>query len=452
MQLVIVNGEKIRGAPVFHKHPGLSDKRDQLTPWRVSSQAVLAAQLKWPAGQPAWEMGLLRTREKWPIQTIAVNNGGTVDEVASLPAVRLREDAFVLEFGPQSYGVVWPADRQAAGRWARTKPADGERQLSPYLQTALAYGTEIGTEIVMAVDLTDVSDATNIRERLNSLQSLKQADYDAQQLSRFLAGIRGVTLGIRFTDQITGKIRVDFAESADPLKPFAKPMLLEVLDQFGMRIDELDDWKLELSGNTVYLGGDLDWRSVRRVMSLIDPPAPPLDATSPADSYQSASLPAQSESINKQAQATVNYYQRLKQCIEDLSHPNGNIVTRGSYAMYLERYAKKIDQLPILNVDKELLEFSAEVAMRLRMLANQNRGVGIKSSTYSANSPGGWQYNSAWGGYYATYESRGLSPQQVQRRVETQSAALSESDQREAIANGMASMRRTLTERYQVEF
>ena len=53
-------------------------------------------------------------------------------------------------------------------------------------------------------------------------------------------------------------------------------------------------------------------------------------------------------------------------------------------AVWVGRYARKIEQLPILNVDPELLEYSAYVSARLQDLTIRAKDVQTKSATRMA--------------------------------------------------------------------
>ena len=49
-------------------------------------------------------------------------------------------------------------------------------------------------------------------------------------------------------------------------------------------------------------------------------------------------------------------------------------------ARFFDKYAKRIERLPILNVDEELLDYSAFVASQFRGAAGSVRGMGIQSN------------------------------------------------------------------------
>lgn len=54
-------------------------------------------------------------------------------------------------------------------------------------------------------------------------------------------------------------------------------------------------------------------------------------------------------------------------------------VTWGQVGGWFERYARKIDNLPILNVDPEMLDYGVFVADSLRQSETVMKGIGAKS-------------------------------------------------------------------------
>ena len=58
------------------------------------------------------------------------------------------------------------------------------------------------------------------------------------QLSAALASVQGMMLGITVTDQVYGKVKVDFEQGVPLTADQAKPLLLETLSNHGAMIDE----------------------------------------------------------------------------------------------------------------------------------------------------------------------------------------------------------------------
>jgi hypothetical protein len=424
---------------------------------------------------------------------LADHLGGQVDSLDGLPAVRLPVDAYLVMLTSKMAGVMAPADRQYAARWVRGVKSRTKVALSPYLQEMAAYPEEAGTDVLIALDLADVVSQSRVREKLSQMGTLKGKNVDLDQLSQLLAGLRGVSLAIQLKERAVGGFRVDFSQDASALADFAKPLILEVLAARGATIDELEQWKAEVTGNTVYLYGDMTVSGLRRVLSLIEPPLPPLQkrpATPPPPTIPAPTPPAPSPpkpvapapvapapapaapdkghgDTYTVAEASLKHFNAVKSLLDDVRNPrSGTIKTTGQYAIWLDRYARKIDELPIMNVDSDLLDFSAQVAAALRSLGGNFRGVGITAGTRSADSTvvgvgpyhsgshwGGnrWGYGGgSWGGYSA-YRA-GLSERSIARKRGTAAAAATKSNLTQEISKATQQMRRLLTERYQIEF
>jgi len=93
---------------------------------------------------------------------------------------------------------------------------------------------------------------------------------DLDKLTDAILSIRGVTLGIKLTDQANGAIRVDFNKDVSMMAPFAKQMFLEVLSDNDALIPELEQWNASVVGNRITLEGVLSNTAMRQIFSLVD--------------------------------------------------------------------------------------------------------------------------------------------------------------------------------------
>ena len=64
------------------------------------------------------------------------------------------------------------------------------------------------------------------------------------------------------------------------------------------------------------------------------------------------------------------------------------IVSAGAFGAWIDRQARRIDQMPLLGVDPELLDFSQGVAQSLRTTAAMNRTSSHTGAEYRA---AGWR-------------------------------------------------------------
>jgi hypothetical protein len=141
-------------------------------------------------------------------------------------------------------------------------------------------------------------------------------------------------------------------------------------------------------------------------------------------------------------------------------------VTWGQVGLWFERYARKIDQLPILNVDDDLVEFGAYVATQLRGAESAMKGIGVNKRQRETELPNYYNVNTygttigvnRWGRYGAYGYT--ATPDLARRGQERSRIRTQESIRGNASANltmqglqqATADMRRYLTKKYNVEF
>ncbi len=442
--LMIVNGEKIRHSAWYAAAIKLAGPRGATNgpmPMAGIGLGVMAANMKMEGLQPAWIVAEFESAVPLSVENIAASFGGKSESLGTAAAVWLPGDTYAFSLAANRIGIVAQADRQFAARWARrATTANMPVELSPYLKQAADYAEKVGTEIVLALDLAELVRVDAAHGKLAVSPAVQAAKLDAAQLAQLLADVQGLTLGIRFAEGINGKLRIDFKRDPKLLQPLVKPLVMEVLAGLGAEIDDVAQWTTEIDGNTLFLGGAMSPRGVRQVLSLVEPPLLVPPQYGPAET-----------ALSKEAQASLSYYHAVTDMLDDLLKTKAEVITRGQYAMWFDRYARKLDALPVLNVDPDLLFCGAEIATRLRSLGGQNRMVGINAGTASSNTgasySGNYVYNTTvW------WKNTGLNDQQKTKQLETASAAASEVEQRQAIANGLGQIRREMTQKYQVEF
>lgn len=124
--------------------------------------------------------------------------------------------------------------------------------------------------------------------------------------------------------------------------------------------------------------------------------------------------------------------------------------TTGQYALWLERSAGRLENLPLIGVDQRLVEFGLDSAKRLRNVALMYRDIGMVSSIYRTYYTTCGGYEGYWGYYFGWY-CRSY-PDYTTRRVATREAALFRTTQNSEVRAGLADTRICLTGDYGVEF
>lgn len=408
-----------------------------------SRRIVLAAELN-PADslRPVWELGVLDLENDPSPVAIARAVLGTMETVEKLPAVVTKRGNYVIKVAPKRLGTIKGANRQQVIRWSRNASRPGDVRISDFLAGA---ARQLGPEnqIVMAIDLADAIVPENVRKRLDTIAAVKDKKLNLDAVADVLAGLKGITVTVHIGSKIEGTLQVDFSGSAGLLAPVAKPLVLEALSLFGAPVEDLEKWNTQVSNTSITMTGEFTPSGLRAVLSVLEVPAGDIDGSSedggPTDEEKA------------KLQATMRYFRSLTTLINDV-HKQMN-TTRDDHAYWAERYADKIDQLPVLNVDDDLLNFSANVSGSLRYQALSKRSAGLRQGLRNVNlaNSGG---NNNWGPFGTYGWSSGPNAMdfaQVHRQEMTQFTSVRISEWQK-IDTALTEMRRKLTKRYQTEF
>ncbi len=471
--MVLFNVEGIMSTPLAQKegwrerHENLSSSGLILVP-PDANQFVLASQMDIELMVPRWNATVMNLTYEPSMIRVTEKYGGNIDQIDGQEAAVLPNDMYVVKFGKTIAGTMFPADRQKATRWVKNAYSSTSREpLGEYLAEAEGFADKNGTPIILAMNLEHVFSPSYIRDRLNSAESLKGKTVDLDQLAKLLASIRGATLGITITDRVFGGLKVDFSEDVSMTAEFAKPLLLEVLGNHGAMIQEFNDWKMQVNGKEVLLRGPLYRSGMQRILSVLDSPADlrPVEKPNLKEGQVNESLVART---------TQQYWKMLNQYLDDIIDKKKKTQTQtaGLVAMWYKQYANKIDAMPILNVDPELVEFGSQVSNSLRQAQNAMQGVGVQQASGMANMQGANVVDYAYGGragygryggYGGAYGYRYQSNPRASLRADGAEIAQIKTNARiqgygtanqiaQNLTVAMADMRKKMTLKYQVEF
>ncbi|HEY1784827.1 MAG TPA: hypothetical protein VGG30_04730 [Pirellulales bacterium] len=444
--LVLMDVEKVLASPIAQREgwKGRFDKAFAAglinTP-PSTKRLLLAAALDYETWQPVSELALLDLSRDVSLVSIARQTKGSPDTVADFSALVLPRDAYIVELGKRRLAAMVPANRQAVVRWLRESGNRSQPALSPYLTAAVQAAAKI--DIVQALDMTDALPPDVIRAKLNLSSVVGKATpkVDVGRLTSLLASLKGVLFEVAFTSEPHARFVVDFDRDATSLSAIGKPLLLEVLNESGARIADFDDWTPKVEANRFSLTGKLSPEGLRKVFSLIDAPIAAL--VSPGDEEDS-----DAGKNNQTAYASHAYFKSVTSIIDDLRKESKDSVTLGQNAAWIDRWARKIERLPMLNVDKDMLDYGGYVAASLRASSDAIKGIGINTGARTAQIYGG-RYGS-YGGYadYRTAQAQGIAIS-AEERAKGATSALGMFRQ---IEGATTAIRRTMTDRYKIEF
>lgn len=454
--IVLVDAQRLMASPLAQKE-GWKEKYEEAYAAGLVSispetqHMILASQMDYQYMRPLWEVAVADFGSEHSAAEIARRTKSTLDSVGDMPAVMLRDDSYCVQLGPKRLGVMAPANRQTVARWVRDSAARTQPALSPYLQGTLTASET--SQVVIAFDLQDAVPPEFIRAKLGASPALAGKSIDLDAATKALSGIRGLVLEVAITEGSYGRLMIHFNQDASVLAPFAKPMLLEVLGNMGAMIDDINEWTVKTEPMRFTFQGTLSADGRRRVLSLIDHPTSALIATN--ETHMQANVPEE----NKAAQATLQYFKTLEKMRDDLRHRSGDAKTLSQYALWINNDARKIDRLPMLNVDQEMLAYGRYLSSRMRDAASALQGIGIQSAAQkaqvyqqfstSAQASGGY-----WGGeysYYTQWNNVAGQRRAIGAAITGQGATTAQGIAQE-IENESGKIRQAMSQKFQINF
>jgi hypothetical protein len=113
----------------------------------------------------------------------------------------------------------------------------------------------------------------------------------------------------------------------------------------------------------------------------------------------------------------------------------------------MERYARRIDELPVLHVDELLIDYGDKLAETLRIMSLSKRQAGIRAGV-RANEGGGYYdgYNYGENAYDSAANRSQVKKEEMAVAYDTRVQGWQHID------DATADLRRTLTKKYSVEF
>ncbi len=291
-----------------------------------------------------------------------------------------------------------PANRQAVVRWIREVRKPVPSPLSPYLQQAATFSDEAQSDVIMALDLDGVMSFERVGRYLKSKQKyLDKWEANLSDLTSLLGNVQGIRVGVRIGEQPSGKIAVDVRGDTSAIAPFAKPLLLMILADNGASINDFQSWTVQAKKGEISLAGRLSTGGLRRLLSVIDSPAGS-GAVAGTSQASPGDLPA------LQLKATRDHFRAVTGMANDLREDMKNSKNLASTSFWFDKFARRIERLPVLNVDDEMLKYSAFVAAQLRQASMSVKTMGIQSGVRQAQITGGdvspYAYGGTrWGGY-----------------------------------------------------
>jgi hypothetical protein len=363
----VVRGADVGAPPLLPSVPGIK-------------HACIGASLDFDSMRPRWELALLNVSAVPPLDQMAQSIGGYTDTIEGNQAAWSPTGACYLGLDPQTLATAQPGNRQWLSTWIEDMRSPAGDRSSVYLRNAAAAVSN-QTPIVLAIDLHNSLAMPAVMHWLlvDSNNAVATAMTDRAATARVLTAVRGVTIKVAVGNATTAAITVDFDTETAPLAPVAKPLFLELLSDHGLTLRDINQWTFTASGRTVTGQGPLSDQGLRALLSLLQAPSPQVSPDSTAPQL------AAGKSGPSMAAASKQYFTQISSILEGINL-GGPINDQSGWFW---RDARRIDQLPAMNVDPDLLRWGSSVSANLRQAsaildAGQQRVI---ASAHAAQAP-----------------------------------------------------------------
>ena len=401
-----------------------------------SSAVAIAASLDFNAElSTRWQVGIAQMTTRFEISSVARWEGGYADRIAGTNVAWTPSNCYIAELPGQRLAMISPTDRQAVARWLQLQDEGPTRQVSQYLRDA-ANQASSRTQLVMAIDAEHAIAPHRLDDLTKRSQVLFKEPRRADDVKAQLGRLVGITLKVSVTSHADGELRFDFT-TAPKAGPLAKPLILESLDRFELHLDEIEKWSMKVDGRSLVLSGRFSPEGLRRVGSLLQLPTTKFSDLKDVEPAEPGS--------DDYALRSQQYFHAVSALIDDLNKTLKS--NRDNHAVWMERYGQKVDALPILNVDDELLDWGAMVGETFRTMALAQRSSGIRQGVRKSSVYGNYDYDN---GYYG---NRPVANEKYEiRRREDARASKVRFESWKEIEDSRAEIRRKMTKKYGVEF
>ena len=318
---------------------------------------LMAAEIDYEFMQPLWEIAVAHMPQRPTMKEVAEHCGGRIDRLSGSEAVERPNDSFVVAFGPRIIGAASPANRQQVIRWVRESRVKRAPDLSDYLTEAITAVEEKSAQMVLAFDLSGLLAESEVAAKLADSEALTGASIDTKAAASVIAGIKGVRLEIKFEEAAKARLRLSFSENPNSIESVSGLLVTEILTKRGAKVQDISSWAARQEKNDIVLEGKLSESGLRRVLSVLSGPVGPWAQPAPYETTPE----------NAAGEISRSFFQSVTGYLDDLFVDNVN-QPQSLYQVevWVERYARKIEDLDTSGVDPDVLTFANDVVIRLR--------------------------------------------------------------------------------------
>jgi len=422
----------------------------------------IAAELDLESFQPDWEIGYAAVEKTSTAESIAQREGGYVDTLQGRSIVWTPNEMYLVPLADNVVSIVRPADRKFVGQWLKK---DRSNVVSSYLQQVAGRLTD-RQSVSIAVDLEDVLSTGVLNEKLAQSKSLQGKNIES--IAKSLSSVQGITISVA-SDALEATVLIDFLSAPTELTPVAKAFFAEVLTARGVQLDEFSQWKMSAvsEGKTLSFTGPIASETLDDLLGMFTVHRASRGVT-PVTNTDSPAAPTSGQtSPSVVAENTRDYFRKVINIVHRVRDYSAN--NTGERAQWNGNMANRIDEMPTLEVDPQMVMFGAEVAKSLRsnsmsmQLTNISQGAaavaadagtGAFSTATAVGTMAGMGYGYGGYGNYGTYGGNFVDPNSPVKyyRMGQAQGNTSFKELMARLEQSLADMRRTMTEKYKIQF
>ncbi len=403
---------------------------------------------------PRWEAGYATLASPADAAKLASSVSGYVDTVVGHDVVWSPRQSYLVPLKDNRLGFLRPANRSLLGRWVTPGGAVND---STYL-AKISNQPESYLSMMLGADLNNMFSAVPLEAKLKNFESLQAQP--PKTVAGILASVRGLSVIIGRESLSQCILAVDFDKSPSSLKPIARDLLAEILERSGTAAPEVLTWEAKVEGNRMSFQGPISEASLTGLLNIFS-----LLGTAESVSDKLITLTdSPGSQADRIAYTTKHYFDEVTKRIEQLRKHKSK--TTGGMAKWNEQQARMLDEMGTLNVDPVMVQFGTDVAGLLRGNSLTMRQTNIQAGKVKAEQSlqSGTSYNVGGysGGFYGGgvgYSSSGYynpnSTADYQTITDANARGNNYANYQSVLAqidNMTAEIRKTMTDKYQMQF
>lgn len=360
-----------------------------------ATMLVRAAHVQPDHNRVVWSLALAQMQGTWTLRTLSQPTGGVIQQVNNHPVLVLSSDAIATQLPGNRLAILSPASRHDLGRFLRhtTETLNG---VSPQKSWAETQIDSSKSHIMLSLDMRDTFDPVVAANYLQSTLAFAGKQNEARIMGQILSDLEFIEFDVDANSQLDMTIKMSFSRS--PTRPASElqQVFVSYLDDYGFHLDEIESAKATLNGRVLTLTNTISDASLRMVLSLIRG----VGAGTLLPESHSAQTPEEATLA-----ASIAYFQTVNQLVDDLFKQASRGRDYQRVASWYDNFARRIDELPIRNVDPDLLRYGRSISARLRQIGMSLRGIQLEMGRVASYAeyrvdvtPPQVQWNGGWGG------------------------------------------------------